>query len=879
MNAIYVELLPWFQGLPAWQNEAFRRIRLRQKLEAGDLNEIYAIACAELGLSEKPLPVPAKIAAEEFPAAAAAKGGRVTLGSIHSCVNVNMLAGGMKLDFGAGLTIVYGDNGVGKSGYARVLKRACRCNERAIEKILSNVYNPAVGDPAGATFEVLTDKASRTIIWQDGSKPDRELQRLAIFDSKAAKAYLAERNNLPVVPTVFVQLEAFGEAVRTVKDRLATAAESEQPQANALAGFVDGSKFGQAIAALNSATNVKDLGAKLAWTEADTALLKDLDHQLAVMKTQGPDALRKALNERRARIGTLKSLIQSAERRAAPSAVEAIKDSSTRCRQLKQQKDAAAKLAFGESQIKGVGSSAWEELVRSAAAFFSSIDHEGSFPGIANTSRCVLCQQLITGEAHNRLRSFWAFLQNDASVKLEAESRVLAGLIEEMEKIPGAVPAEITVNTDLFSAEVPAIWPNVAPQFEKLAAIRSGVLSAIQSGDWSQIHSMEESLAAVCDIEGNALEGKVKVLGDSAKAEMETQALIERIADLNCRKRAFSGRNAIIQHCQRLARAQALRSAADGISTFSISNKASSLQDRYVIDSFSKQVQEESKQLGLRRAIPGIKSKTQAGKVSQSVVIGGAKQPGVGPDVVFSEGERTALALAYFLSELGSPDDTFGVVLDDPVTSLDHRIRSKVVDRIVKLSEERQVIVFTHDLPFFCELRDSATWAGRSPELRSVEAFGGKVGQIRNGEPLEAMNVASRELELEGLIKQAKVFEDADKKQEYQSICSRYYSLMRSTWERAVEELVFNQVVQRFDKTVKTMRLIGVSVDDSVITEVHAGMTKGSELTDAHDHALATGTSFPDAAEMRKDLVKLTEFRVAQKKRSNAQSAKLAHLK
>ena len=69
----------------------------------------------------------------------------------------------------------------------------------------------------------------------------------------------------------------------------------------------------------------------------------------------------------------------------------------------------------------------------------------------------------------------------------------------------------------------------------------------------------------------------------------------------------------------------------------------------------------------------------------------------------------TALALAYFLAELGSAADVPGVIFDDPVTSLDHRIRSKVIAKIVGLAKERQVVVLTHDLPFYCELKEAAT--------------------------------------------------------------------------------------------------------------------------------------------------------------------------
>ena len=51
----------------------------------------------------------------------------VSLKSMRGVQNVNALVEDQSLTFiPKGVTIIYGDNGAGKSGYVRVLKRACR---------------------------------------------------------------------------------------------------------------------------------------------------------------------------------------------------------------------------------------------------------------------------------------------------------------------------------------------------------------------------------------------------------------------------------------------------------------------------------------------------------------------------------------------------------------------------------------------------------------------------------------------------------------------------------------------------------------------------------------------------------------------------------
>ena len=51
---------------------------------------------------------------------------------------VNALKPGSQIDFASGVTIIFGENGSGKSGFVRVLKRAA--GVRTAEDILHNVH-------------------------------------------------------------------------------------------------------------------------------------------------------------------------------------------------------------------------------------------------------------------------------------------------------------------------------------------------------------------------------------------------------------------------------------------------------------------------------------------------------------------------------------------------------------------------------------------------------------------------------------------------------------------------------------------------------------------------------------------------------------------
>jgi hypothetical protein len=90
---------------------------------------------------------------------------------------------------------------------------------------------------------------------------------------------------------------------------------------------------------------------------------------------------------------------------------------------------------------------------------------------------------------------------------------------------------------------------------------------------------------------------------------------------------------------------------------------------------------------------------------------------------------------------------------------------------------------------------------------------------------------------------------------------------------------LFNQVVQRFEKEVKTMRLTGAVLDEDAIKCVFGAMTKCSGLIDGHDHAIALNADTPDCDEMAADLAALTKFRTDHTAKRKAQEKSLEHLK
>jgi wobble nucleotide-excising tRNase len=108
--------------------------------------------------------------------------------------NVNAIPDGSILKFGhQGLTVVYGENGSGKSGYARVLKRACSARDTK-ESLLPNAFGDDAG-PASAQISVtIKDGLDQTVLWMDGQESSPLLSNICVFDSRCARVIVDENN-------------------------------------------------------------------------------------------------------------------------------------------------------------------------------------------------------------------------------------------------------------------------------------------------------------------------------------------------------------------------------------------------------------------------------------------------------------------------------------------------------------------------------------------------------------------------------------------------------------------------------------------------------------------------------------------------------------
>jgi hypothetical protein len=132
------------------------------------------------------------------------------------------------------------------------------------------------------------------------------------------------------------------------------------------------------------------------------------------------------------------------------------------------------------------------------------------------------------------------------------------------------------------------------------------------------------------------------------------------------------------------------------------------------------------------------------------------------------------------------------------------------------------------------------------------------VGIANKDLPWVAQNVKARIGNLKNRIQNLRAIEKDPDEEEYRFHVKNWYMLLRETWERAVEELLLNNVVQRFSPGIQTMRLKDLKVTPELISDVEKGMTKSSSWV--HDQAAGINKRPPTVIEIEKDLEQIEIF-------------------
>ncbi|MGA9866037.1 MAG: ATP-binding protein, partial [Acetobacteraceae bacterium] len=399
-------IVQWSADQPLWQRDALRRLCDKEELDESDLRALLAL-CKEPSSVAAPLDT----THVSDPAAASAT---VVVKAIREVRHVNALAGDQVLSFGKkGLTVIYGDNGSGKSGYARILKQACRARGARNEKILPNIYSNTSG-PATARIEFLADQQNCAENWQHGNAADALLSSVSIFDSKSANVHVEGQNDLAYTPFPLKLLSSLAQACQTIKDRLnseITAIEAQTPSSLTKPSVKAHTAVGQLLGGLSANTKPTDVEKLATLSAAEVARFAALKVDLAADPARQARQLQQLKVRLDADIDRLESLVAATSDENVSKLRIALAEYETATAAA----HTASTTLFAGDPLPEIGSAVWRALWEAARGYSDKVAYPGvSFPNTISDARCVLCQQKLEPAAADRLSRFAGFVKNES---------------------------------------------------------------------------------------------------------------------------------------------------------------------------------------------------------------------------------------------------------------------------------------------------------------------------------------------------------------------------------------------------------------------------------------------------------------------------------
>ena len=871
---MYEELVKWSESpdRPVWQQDALRRIVENGAIGDNDLSAFVKIIERNVGLIDEK--VTYRPLAQSHLSTPTKLSPRTILHSIGPVQGFDRLASDQSpLQFcHNGLTLVYGHNGSGKSGYCRILKKLCRPSDQ--HDLRGDIYAdaPQISQQVSLRFAV-DDGQPVDKIWKAHEQPPKEMMRLSVFDSKSVQLYIDKDKKLEFLPYELNILNQLGLTARF----LAGVFKKRRDELGVVPGwpFIQnynvGTRVHSKLSMLSSqieSSNIPsedELISLAKWDEDKERRVQEINQE----KNQNPatqvpayTAIKQQLENVRNEISTCFSILGSQE---IVRLSLAHKDKVNKA----DAAEVAAKSIVENLPIPQIGSGAWRQMITYAREFAAEVVPGAPDPKISTAGVCVLCQQALQSDAASRMKKFDDYLLGRFSKESDTATQnynILADRIRglrisnaeevrnllEMYATTGEhrrnlvnwiVNAYLTLNTHVEAAklaienETPSSLTGIKLLIQQLIDEIDKDLVCLQS----QIDQLNARLSA-----GNA---RMQELNSEMLNLMDERQLSYDIAEV------LKYRNNVIRYTK-LVKAESL------CNTTAISRQLSSRRESLITNSLRTRLDEERAAFMVSYIPVSLSDKSEAADSFVEMKLDTNQL--VKKRDILSEGEQSALSLACFFSELSEFDTKYGVIFDDPVSSLDNVRMTAVAKRIVKeVKSGRQVVVFTHSLAFHYLIRHEAEDANIKCESRTISSAGGsKFGIIdaTNAFSRSAKNVDQRINDIAVLLNSLKDSSYDPSFQKFKPQIVEIYNYMRETWERIIEEVLFSGSITRFQPGIQTTRLVSAFYDPDIdYEEIDRGMTSCSRFT-GHDQSVELPENLPYLSQVEDDFANLKVF-------------------
>lgn len=813
-------ILVWSADRPVWQRDALRRLVVNGRLTETDIDELTVICCDSKA--------PVTPLAKEHLKKAAASNEPISLRRLGQPQGINALPDDQEIEFApAGLSIIYGDNGSGKSGYVRVLKHACRTRDG--QTTIRRDVEDTKSTPQSAAIVFTRGSAEDIFDWTPQAPAHAELPSVSIFDTRSANIHVEKTNAVAYVPEPMQVLEALAAACDAIKERIdaqASRVRSQTPIALSSPSLSKDTAAGSFVHNLSSKSNIGQLDLLSTLSPNELKRLAEIQADL----TQDPQKASARLQTHRARLVALQT--QFAKFCSAASDAAFVKREELRAEL--QQKREAARLAsealFVASPLPEVGQDIWRSLWDAARQYSDQVAYPAKkFPQFtAGDDLCVLCQQPLPKEAIDRQLTFEAYIQSTTRADEQRAETALRDFVEANQKLRIKVAARrealAFIGSDVGDE-------TLAKTIRKAMTVAAWRLRALLKTNAAPCPATEFPQQACEALTARLAERITQLSADDASPER--QALLKECHELKDRQALgplLEDIKAQVERCKEIA---LLDAVAKDTAKRAVTNKNKELSDRLVTSALRGRFAREVQKLKLSR-MPVELRKVKDSNATSYFQVALVEKPNEPIGEILSEGEHRCIALAAFLAELVTSKKYSGIVFDDPMSSLDHIHRKAVAARLVEEAAHRQVVVFTHDLTFLYELRREAEAKDQQVHYQTVSRRSDKPGFVEGDLPNKARNALQLANALRSELKSVKPAFDKWPEIRRTLFSKGLIEQLREGWDQAIADFIY-PVLGRFDNKIAGGSLYKLAIlqdaDVTVITEARSRLSEGMHVS------------------------------------------------
>ncbi len=724
----------------------------------------------------------------------------IELDSLSAITGVNRLAKNQTVNFAKNITVIYGENGTGKTGYSRILKTLGFSYDNN-KTILSNVY--AAAEPQSATINFKSNGTPRTFTW-NGANTDSELENISVFNSSCVQFSISDRS-LIVSPIGFHLFHLVSDELNALTQLFQRKIAAHPTALIWLDNLTPGTPQHTFIATLSATSTEQKLIELSDFTPAHEDALTAKEAELSSLSKALLQSQIQTLRAQIAELDTIVSKIEAAKTLLNDTNWQALIAINKDISELESKTQTGLKDIADERGIEFYQTPEFNSFIQAAESYIKLID-KPDYPQEGDT--CVYCLQPLDDSAKELLQSYRTLLNDKTQENLAELKKKKARLIQ----LVSQVDTNLTFHQHTFGThenQTPVQPKQITDYNTNLGELKTiFITDAIAQGsaftfDYQTVITFfSDKRTALSD----SLNQKSEALANLAAREA---ALKKEIAELKDRK-LLSGKVAEVKIAIANHKVvNTLNSNSSSFNTTSISRKTSSAREELVRQDFEDIFKKEL--LALRK--PHLKVDLDFGTDRGSSKVYQKISSHALADIL-SEGEQKAIALAEFLTELQLDNTKAPIVFDDPVNSLDHNIIDEVARRLLKLSNERQIVVFTHSVLLF----NSFLYFSKQPTFSDLvcKFYNSKNEYSETGIITEAEEEINKVKSY--IAKVNTILNNTPREREEADVAEDGYGFLRSAIELFVEHEIFQGTVKRYQKNIVLTSFVKV---DGALLDTH----------------------------------------------------------